>query len=254
MFEQNETKNSAPEKWSFWRRQFASAMTIPQLAYDVIFGVVMPILCFIFDPIVFSGRGFIPLAQYRSLIYLFSAISIVTLVAWLLTHRAIKSGGGIIAGVLLSGAVCSFLIGVLILPLSLIGLMFIIGALGFTPFFTAFVYLRNGIRAMKSGESYVSHVSSLLSGALLAIALPYAASTVVNDIVSQSIYDLTKDDPQAVEKAIRRLKYVGWSGNMDRIVWSYSEERDQIRKQNLARAYKEITGNDVENRLAILLD
>src|SRR5262245_16329797 len=126
MFEEDETKNSAPEKWSFWRRQFASAMTIPQLAYDVTFGVVMPILCFIFDPIVFSDRGFItgfvPLAQYRSLVYLFSALSIVALLAWLLTHRAVKSVGGIIAGILLSGAVCSFLIGILILPLSLVGL------------------------------------------------------------------------------------------------------------------------------------
>jgi len=261
MSEQDETKNSAPEKWSFWRRQFASSMTIPQLTYDVIFGIVLPILCFIFDPIVFSGRGFVthivPLAQYKSLVYFFSAISIVTLVVWLLTYRTLKSAGGIIGGILLSGAVCSLLIGILILPLSLIGLMLIIGVLGFTPFFTAFVYLRNGVRAMKSAESYVSHaklVSSLLSGALLVIALPYAAYAAVNGMVSQSIDDLTKDDPQAVENAIRRLKYVGWSGDMDKIVWSYSKERDQIRKQNLARAYKEITGNDVENRLAILLD
>ncbi len=195
MFEQGETKSSAPEKLSFWRRQFSSSRTIPQLVYDVIFGIVLPILCFKFDPIVFSGRGagtdIVPIAQFRSFVYLFSALSIVTLVVWLLTYRALKSAGGIIAGVLLSGAVCSLLIGVLILPLSIIGLMFIIGALGFTPFFTAFVYLRNGVRAMKSAGFYISYsklVSSLLSGAFL------------------------------------------------------------------ARAYKEITGDDIEHRLAILVD
>jgi len=240
MFEQEKTKNSAPEKWSFWRRQFASNMTIPQLTYDVIFGIVLPVLCFIFDPIVFSGSEFVVHAQYKSFVYLFSALSIVTLVVWLLTYRALKSAGGIIAGILLSGAGCSLLIGILILPLSLAGLMFIIGVLGFTPFFTAFVYLRNGVRAMKSSESYVSHtklVSSLLSGAFLVIALPFAAYTIINGMVSRSIVDLTKDEPQAVENAITRLKYVGWSGDMDKIVWAYSKERDQLRKQNLARAY-----------------
>ncbi len=261
MFERDETKNAISGKWSFWRRQFASSITVPQLAYDVIFGIVLPILCFIFDPIVFSGRGFVtdmvPLAQYKSLVYLFSALSIVTLAVWLLAYRAVKSAGGIIAGILLSGAVCSLLIGILILPLSLIGLMLIIGVLGFTPFFTAFVYLRSGIRAMKLAESHASHpklVSSLLSGAFLIIAFPYAAYTSVNRMVSQSINDLMKDDSQAVENAVRRLKYVGWSGDMDKIVWAYSKEQDQTRKQNLARAYKEITGNDVEDRLAILLD
>ena len=261
MFGQDETKDAKSGKWSFWRRQFGGRVTVPQLTYDFMFGIILPVLCFIFDPIVFSGRGFVtgivPLAQYKSLVYLFSALSIVTLGGWLLAYRAVKAAGGIIAGILLSGAACSLLIGILILPLSLIGLMIIIGILGFIPFFTAFVYLRNGIRAMRSAESYVSHpklVGSLLLGAFLITAFPYAAYTGVNRMVSQSINDLTKDDPQAVENAIRRLKYVGWSGDMDKIVWAYSKEQDQARKQNLARAYKEITGNDIENRLAILLD
>jgi len=258
MIEQIETNT---KKQGFWRRQFAGNITIPQLAYDMVFGIVMPILCFIFDPIVFSGRGvmagFVPLSQYRLLVYLFSTVSIVVLAVWLLAYRSLKSFGGIVAGVLLTGAVCSLVIGILILPLSLIGLMFIIGILGFTPFFTAFVYLRNGIRAMKLAEPLVSHsklVSTLLLGAFLVVAVPYSSNTGVNRLVSQSVVDLQKGDPQAVESAIRRLKYVGWLADLDKIVLAYSQEQDETRKKNLARAYKEITGEEIEKRLMILLD
>jgi hypothetical protein len=260
----NETNNGAGKE-SFWRRQFSSTITTPQLTYDVLFGILLPILCFIFDPAIFTNDGFglviFSIAQYKWFVYLFSALSIISLSVWLLAYRAGTSAGGIVAGlvagILLAGAAASFVIGCIILPLSLIGLMVLIGVLGFTPFFTAFVYLRNGVRALKLAESNARQptlVGSLLSGALLVIALSYVAHTGLNRMVAQAVNDLTKDDPQVVDAAVRRLKWVGWSVDMDHLVWAYSKEQDQTRKQNLARAYKEITGNDINHRLAVLLD
>ena len=255
----NETKES------FWTRQFSSTITTQQLSYDVIFGIVMPILCFIFDPAIFTNDGFglaiFPLAQYKWFVYLFSALSIFSLAVWLLAYRAAKSAGGIvagfIAGILLAGAACSFVIGCAILPLTLFGLMFLIGVLGLTPFFTAFVYLRNGVRALKLAEPNARHpklVGSLLSGVLIVTAAPYVAHVGLNRMVAQAVTDLNNADPQVVDTAVRRLKWVGWSGDMDHLVWAYSKEQDQMRKQNIARAYKEITGNNIDHRLAVLLD
>ena len=252
-------------KESFWARQFSSTITTPQLAYDVIFGIVMPILCFIFDPAVFTNDAFglaiVPLAQYKWFVYLFSALSIISLAAWLLAYRAAKSAGGIvagfIAGILLAGAACSFVIGCAILPLTLFGLMFLIGVLGLTPFLTALVYLRNGIRALKLAEPNARQpklVGSLLLGVLIVIAVPYVAHVSLNRMVAQAVSDLNQADPQVVDAAVRRLKWVGWSGDMDHLVWAYSKEQDQTRKQNLARAYREITGNNIDHRLAVLLD
>ena len=257
----NSYVNQPWKKASFWRRQYASEVTTPQVAYDLIFGVVFPILCFIFDPIVFAADAsrfeIIPVSQYKWFVYLFSALSIITLVVWMLANRFVKSGGGIIAGILLSAAACSFVIGIVILPLSLLGLMFVIGVLGFIPFFTAFVYLRNGIRALNITEPLVSRpalVGTLLFGALLVLGPPYAAHASINYMVTQAINDLTSADPVAVDHAVRRLKWIGWSGDTDELVWAYSREQDQARRQNLARAYKEITGNDIDTRLAILRD
>ena len=252
-------------KGSFWSRQFSSTITTNQLTYDVIFGIVLPILCFIFDPAIFTSDGFglilFSIAQYKWFVYLFSALSIISLAVWLLAYRAAESKTGTVAGfiggILLAGAACSFVIGCVILPLSLVGLMILIGVLGFTPFFTAFVYLRNGVRALKLAESNARQpklVGSLLSGAVLVIALSFVAHTGLNRMVTQAVNDLSKDDPQVVDAAVRRLKWVGWSGDMDHLVWAYSKEQDQTRKQNLARAYKEITGNDIDRRLAVLLD
>jgi hypothetical protein len=261
MSTQVETVRPAVARQSFWDRQFAGEATARQRAYDVMLGIVMPILCFIFDPIVFSSGGFInnfvPLSPFRLLVYLFSALAIVALAAWLFASRDLKSSAGIIAGVLLSGALCSLVLGILILPLSLLGLIVLVGALGFTPFFTAFTYLRNGVRAVRMAEAHVSRgtlVGTVLAGALVVIAVPVAAHVGVERVVSQAMRDLMRGDPQAMETAVNRLKYVGWSANLDDIVWAYSKEQDPTRKQNLARAYEQITGHDIKNRLAILLD
>jgi len=40
----------------------------------------------------------------------------------------------------------------------------------------------------------------------------------------------------------------------ERLVWSYSAEADPVRKERLARAYFDLTGEDVEQRLHRLDD
>lgn len=41
----------------FWARQFARETTPEQALFDLTFGLMVPLLCLLFDPIVFSGRG-----------------------------------------------------------------------------------------------------------------------------------------------------------------------------------------------------
>src|SRR6266850_3400696 len=70
----------------FWFRQFAPEVTRPQLVFDVTFGAIGPILCFVFDPIVFhSGFGGPALfPAYQPIVYLFSGCEIVLLCFWLI--------------------------------------------------------------------------------------------------------------------------------------------------------------------------
>lgn len=83
--------NPIETKPGFLLRQFSSDVTRGQLRFDVVVGVIAPILCFVFDPIVFTGRfGMVPfgldLSRFKILVYFFSAISILTLVLWLFSE------------------------------------------------------------------------------------------------------------------------------------------------------------------------
>ena len=57
-----------------------------------------------------------------------------------------------LGGLFLAGSVISLIVGIILLPFSLIGMFFLIGFLGFTPLFSSFVYLRNGVRAIKGSR------------------------------------------------------------------------------------------------------
>lgn len=249
-------------KPKFWRRQFSDDVTPPQLIFDVLFGVLLPTFCFIFDPIVFknnSGRGsFGPeLSQYKLFVYIFSCLSILTLSLWFVLGRRSYVLNGIVAGILLSGSICSLIIGILILPLTLFGLLLLIGVLGFTPFFTSFVYLRNSIRALNRTRSYFRQpklTALLLLGMILVVSSAVLGQWQITRIVNQSMNNILRGDVQATDSSVKRLRYFGWATDLDQIVWAYYRETDQVRKGNLAEAYKEITGRDIQTRLVILLD
>ena len=260
---ENNTEVSESEiKPGFWQRQFLDNVTTPQLVFDIAFGIVFPILCFVFDPIVFKGEftnlALAPdISAYKFLVYIFSAFAILTLSLWLFLGRRSGSLSGVIAGVLLSGSVFCLLIGVLILPLTLLGLLLVIGVLGFIPFFTSFVYLRNSIRALNSAKAHSRQptvVASLLLGACLIISPALLAHWQINRIITHAMNDLMSGDIRRVESAGQKLRYFGIVIDSDQIVWSYYKETDLTKKDALAKAYYAITGKDVQARLAVLLD
>jgi len=77
-----------------------------------------------------------------------------------------------------------------------------------------------------------------------------------NDVtmVTQSMNDLLRGDVHSAEFAIQKLRYVGWAADLDQVVWTYRGATDETRKATLAKAYKEITGEDISNRLNVMLD
>ena len=241
----------------FWRRQFSASTTPLQLVFDVAFGVLMPIICFYLDPGIISGDFRSSFPRMEVFVYAFSILAICTLSLWLtIGHRA-KSSGGIFGGIMLAGAVCSFVIGFMILPLTLVGIFFIIGILGFVPFITGFVYLRNAVKAIRRGSSALSRsalVGAVLVSAVVVSALPGFAQWEVSQIVTQSLNDIVGDDSITAERAVQRVKYFRRIIDADKIVRAYQEESGKERKERLARAYEEITGEDLEMRLAILND
>ena len=164
----------AEGSFTFWRRQFQQDPTPKQKSFDWAYGVGIPLVCVAADPIVFTEYGV--LETYRPFAHTLSAASILAMAAWLLWGEKLKWLAAPLAGLFIAGSFVSLIVGLRLLPLSLVGLFFVIGFLGLTPLFSAIVYLRNGVRAFRSAKLFVEPrvvVQAGLLAALFGLVIPY---------------------------------------------------------------------------------
>ncbi len=244
------------------RRQFDGPPTPAQTKFDIAFGVVLPVACFLLDPFVFKnfgggGRGELESLQFFT--YALAALEMTALGVWLAARGRLGEWATAAGGVLLAGALFCFAIGVVLLPFSLIGLLFIIGVFGFTPFFTGFVYLRNGARAVRLARNSLSFranfVGSLVVGALIVFSLPALAGAGVSRFVNASVETLIAGrEMSQFEWGALRAASLLTDDEFEQLVSAYSGEADPARRARLAVIYRELTGRDVERRLYILDD
>ncbi len=241
----------------FWRRQFHGDRTPGQIVFDVIFGIVLPILCLIFDPVIFR-RGFSSsgamFARGQFLAYTFFGLEILALGVWLVSGSRLKRGAALASGVLWCGGFVSGALGVAIAPLSLLGILILIGFLGFTPFVTAFVFFRNGYRAAVQARRELSAlpVAVMMSLSFIAVAgVPMLAHWQAYEQVERALDDIVRGDSERGVESMNRVKALV---DLDRLVWAYHKETDPGRKARIADAYRKLTGDDIEYRLSILLD
>ena len=248
-------------KPGFLKRQFQLSPTNDQVVFDVSFGVVAPILCFFFDPVVFhSGLVGSPLfPAYQTFVYLFSGCQIFLLCFWLLRGPRSEFGKVLIGAALFAGGLFCVVIGCLLAPFSVLGLLLVLGILGFVPFITAIVYLRNGWRALsrRTGDiTRFSYVAAFILGATLTLSIPAVASIRIRSAIANSVDEVLHADANHASNAAQRLKVLRFiaSADMDRIVNAYISESDQSRKEILKICYREITGEDIEQRAHIIQD
>lgn len=196
----------------------------------------MPIVSLVFDPIVFRGEpGFLHSIQIFA--YLSIGSGIILLAIWLFSKRTSKLLTGAIAGIFFAGAFLASALGVVLLPASIFGLMIVIGVLGFTPFLTAFVFLRNGIRAFRKIQTEISKgllIGTMLLGIILVIGIPLAANWKASELVSRSINTiLHSKKEEEINSAIDTLQSAFWCSNScyEPIIWAYMDEENETRKQ-----------------------
>jgi hypothetical protein len=225
-----------------------------RLITDVLFGVVAPILTLIFDPVVFRGGdelGSPILARWRVFAYIAIPLGVAVMAVWLWLRFRLKAWSGVIAGALFTGAMFSLLVGIAILPATLIGLLLGIGVLGFIPFLTAFVFFRNGLQAFNQAGKHLNLsgiVASFMLGVVLSLTIPVAVHLEAEAYVSEGLRQVLVDDQQTVNAGIQRLKSAFWC-DIDcysSLELSYETRSGSAQGDLLANAYREITGRDIE--------
>jgi hypothetical protein len=246
----------------FWVRQFAPIPTRTQDGFDITFAVVLPVLCLVIDPLVFKGNSFgAPLLEdYQLLAYLVCTIEMGLFLTWRTFRRQLVEFAPVFAGVFFAGAMFSVLVGVVVLPYSVIGLMFLlIGALGFTPFLTALVFFRNGFRALRANvnnSTILFRLSVATLSGVLVLGLPFLASIQLERSISASVDTVIAGNVSEAEAAEARLKWFRFIPfrHSGEVATAYSLEVDPAKRDLLRRVYKNITGEDIEAHRARLTD
>jgi hypothetical protein len=246
----------------FWVRQFGPNRTRGQDVFDVIFGLVLPIACFLVDPIVFkSAAVFGPplLEDFQLIAYVVSAIEMGAFLVWRTFPKRVSTFAPAFAGIFLAGAFFSIVVGLAILPFTLLALLMVIGLPGLTPFFSAFVYLRNGIRAMRvqpNDSTLALRFVVAVLGAMLFVGLPVRASIQIDKAMSVSVDTLLVGNAIEAEAAAKQLKKYRFVSTKHRnqIAFAYARESDPVKKDIIKRAYQDMVGEDIEIRWPMLVD
>ena len=165
----------------FFSRQSGPERTSGQEIFDWVFGVIMPTVCFAFDPFIFRDwnghKGLF--GDYLPFAYLLSFTLVMANAALLLFGDRFKEINIYLSGLFAVGGMVSLVIGVVLLPFSVIGLVFLIGILGFTPLLTSIVYLRNAVRTFKTAQPYFRR-ASLIGAFVFATAFSAAIPILAN--------------------------------------------------------------------------
>jgi len=253
----SQTNLAKTPKVGFWQRQFQLQGNSIQKTYDWIFGVILPVICFVFDPLVFKGRfvGRSALfANYRPFAYVLCFACITALAAWLIFGEKLRWLNGFLAGLFFLGGAIALLVGIILFPFSFAGLVVLIGALGFTPLFTAVVYLRNAFRALDASKMFL--VKSVRNYAF-AFGIIFSASLAwtINSEVKNSLRNIEYGDAEAVYAEQTKLKFLAPLVNFNNLISIYHREPDGSDKSKaVAEVYKAATGESIENKSDPFMD
>lgn len=237
--------------------QFCSPAPRERRWFDVICGILLPAICVVADPIVFKHSALFgalvgPLLKW-AVVFGYGEILIgLTAFTIFLWRQPVSP---FLAGVLLVGAAFSLLVGIVLLPFSLLGLFFVIGVLGFSPFLSLIVFTRACRQVWNAClTSQTRRVTATYAGLgiLCALALPVAAQVSVNALVKPAVQRVLAGEADLNTR--RLLRVFNWATDLDPLVTAYSLEQEEANKQRLAEVYEEISGTDIESRIAANLD
>ena len=221
--------------------------------------MILPVICFVFDPVVFKGNilGAAFLGTFKPFAYLLSFVSVMAMSAWLIWGEKLKWLNAFLAGLFVVSSMISLGIGIILLPISLLGLFVLIGVLGFTPLLTSIVFLRNAARAFHSAKPFLEKrvlINSFILSAIFSLVIPW----VLNVQIKNTLNEMARGDAQTIRAKAQDLKYVAPLVNFDVLALLYhrsaADGRETEKMKAIAEIYKEMTGEDIETKGRILMD
>lgn len=202
----------------------------------------------VLDPTVFKGDP-----AYLGRVRTFGYVGIALGVAALAFDLCSRKRRAFIAGFLGACCVASAIVGVAILPLSLLGLLILIGVLGFSPFLTAFVF---GRRSLKNFEE--SPIGRRRTWATLGFAaffcIAVGAQAITSHLYHAALNHVLTGNAQQTATAVKTLKRLMQLIDSDQLIFAWKRTTDPNEKQRLETAYEQVTGQNLAGRAERLVD
>ncbi len=218
----------------------------------------MPVVCFVFDPTIFKGNaiGTAVLGNFKPFAYLLSFVSVMAMSAWLIWRAKLKWLNAFLAGLFLVGGIISLGIGVVLLPVSLLGLIILIGILGLTPLFSAIVFLRNAFRAFQAAKPFLEK-SVLVRTFALTVIFSAVIPSIINVEIERTLEEIANGDVQTIRTKSQILSYAAPIVNFDVLAARYftkSKPEDIERNQVFAEEYEYLTGKSLVTNNGFMMD
>jgi hypothetical protein len=170
---------------------------------DLLGGIALPAMCLVYDPLVFREGS---ADRLRALAFVAIVLQMLTLPIWMVGGRRLGRCGALVGGALCVGAAVAGILGVVLVPISFIGLIvFGIGLLGFTPFLTCVVFARNALDAVRyapaaRGKEEVLLFALFATGFVLAATAPIVLELSFGEWIDSAIRSLPAPPNRWLEK------------------------------------------------------
>jgi len=231
---------------SFWERRLRPPMTARAHRADLIKGVILPILVLIVDPAVFrismfGGRGL--LADARAGAYL--CVGLVML--WKFRLQLLPQPSFLGASILVAGALLAFLIGMVLLPLSVPGIaLFGLGLLGFLPFFCGFAWMRQGLSQYRAAAALETSQASrwrMWIGVPAVIAALVLGQWGVDRTMVLQTERLLSGQPTEARQALALMKPLVILRDPMELIWIWDEMPEGAARDRLGKRIQRLTGH-----------
>lgn len=233
-----------------------------QVAFDFLFGVLAPIALLVADPALFQADGPLFVANRAALppywampTYIVQGCLIAALLVWGLTGMRSTILGMLLAGPFAAGALLSLVLGGALFWFALGHADLLSGWLAFTPWATAFVFLRHCVLACRAGAHRSVGLTVLfLAASFTALVVGLATLAAARDRRARFLEGLLlSESPADLEYACSQIRH-RHQVDMDRVALAYLEMKDEDpRRGRLKAAYLRITGAPIEGALQRLL-
>ena len=160
---------------------------------------------------------------------------------------------GLITGILYFGFSVAFFLAFFFTPFNLMFLIIVISIFGFTPYMTAFCYLRSARRAMKIARVRYSKKIlniSMVLGIFLTLALSAGVQYYLNQFTTQAMETILYGEAGAVEGAVKDIQIAFWCRDKcyRDIVMAYNYTDDPTMKARYEDVYLALTGNNIKEK------